>query len=297
MPPVSAIKCMEGLYEDEYDDEDYYEEENHDYEDEEHEDYDWAVEKIVDRKRMNGVVHYKVQWKGSTDKTWEPETRLDCVKLIHKFNLDRQVPLERPNDNLYKQMTTPKPKKVKKPKVQPVYNPYYVPYVSAHTPATDPGKPRGDRSASVVVNGLRVHYTPTPKAREFKNPGTIGSTTRVLLHGTKWTFASNIVGNGFRLPKTRSGHGIGAVRPHMFGKGVYLTSSMCKAGHFGDTVLVCEVTVGIYKTCMEADYDITLDTLRSAGSDSVYAPPGAGGNVYDEWVIFDPAQIKVLGYV
>jgi len=83
----------------------------------------------------------------------------------------------------------------------------------------------------------------------------------------------------------------------MFGKGVYLTSSLEKARHFGTAVLACEVTLGVSKLMSGAQQELTNDLLHQEGCHSVYAPPGCGGNVFDEYVIFNPRQALILGCV
>jgi len=45
------------------------------------------VEKIVDKKKVRSVVHYKVHWKGlgADRETWEPESDLTCQELIEEY--------------------------------------------------------------------------------------------------------------------------------------------------------------------------------------------------------------------
>ena len=45
---------------------------------------EYIVEKILDKKRMNGVIKYKVKWEGydESDCTWEPKENLENVLYL-----------------------------------------------------------------------------------------------------------------------------------------------------------------------------------------------------------------------
>jgi len=238
-------------------------------------DYDMVASKVLDKKRVAGVTMYKVEWKGAELNdplvSWVPFDELECHDLIMKFEAKRGPPPRK----------DPHPKKSKSTRT--CANPGAI--LCKGTSQQDTSKIENDPIIPTKDGGPKMRY---------KNA--FGPQVTRLFHGTKRSFAQEIVADGFHLPVVRSGHGLGLVRPHMFGKGIYFTSSLEKASHFGDTILVCDVLTGRHKVMDRASHGLTGEDLWGQRHDSVYAPPGCGGNVFDEWVVYHPGQIRVIGF-
>jgi len=283
-------------------------------------DDEWVCERVVNRKYVDGRAHYLIKWRNYYTPTWHAGAELDCKSMLREFDLHHQTNTrivrhaDQANPNrkvthqaVWAQDCTWKLPRVGGKRLTANRNSSSVSLARQLTNAVHRVKATCERapvtygcsrSRTVEVQGRQ--YTVDGVDRPVRGTGDpllFENNKLVLFHGTSSLFASSIMLSGFRLPKERSGHGVGAILPHMFGKGVYLTSSLEKARHFGTSVLACEVTLGASKVMNGAELELTKDSLKEEGFDSVYAPPGCGGNVFDEYVIFNPRQALILGCV
>ena len=64
--------------------------------DEEDEDNQYQVEAILDKRRMDGRIEYKVRWKGYglEDDSWRTEHNLDCEELVEEYEARRRAVVE-----------------------------------------------------------------------------------------------------------------------------------------------------------------------------------------------------------
>ena len=107
-------------------------------------------------------------------------------------------------------------------------------------------------------------------------------------HGTSSVAVEAIIKDGFLLPK---GGG-------MFGSGIYFATDASKSAQEMYTkgshmLLLCDVLLGKPLTVESAANDMNKSKLAQQNCDSLFAKRGTrekGGVLYDEFVVFDPAQ-------
>jgi hypothetical protein len=271
-------------------------------------------EAIQKRRCREGEVQYLVKWKGVPELTWEFEEDLECINLIKQYEKQLADSLKSKHESSSNGNAAARSKRAVwsvdcgKERLGGVrIPPGGASKLRLAAPRTQirAQAERGDivtsmaKSKSVVVGGsvFIVKSVPAHRPKACIHPMQ-DEYEEILFHGTRRSAADAICLTGFRCPKERSGNGLGAVRPHMFGKGIYFTSSREKASHFGDTIIACRVRLGRMHKPSDAELDLDGDKLWNVhGCDSVYASKGTGGNCFDEYIVFDPYQISVLGYL
>lgn len=143
-----------------------------------------------------------------------------------------------------------------------------------------------------TVTKIKEIINPTLKMKfEAAKTRCFGKYTALKFHGTGDEGIRNIPKGGFWDPEKHSKTG-------MFGKGIYFSTNSSKSGQYVYTkgtnkLLICEVLLGNSKVVQTSDNNLSLDTIRHEGYDSVYAPRDTkrlGGVMHDEFVIFDPDQ-------
>lgn len=142
----------------------------------------------------------------------------------------------------------------------------------------------------VHIPDERARYEASTRGKHFIAPA--------LFHGTNTAYIRHILRMGLKIPSTHANGG-------MFGKGVYFGDKAAKSETYLRRVrssaphmmLVCEVALGTIKEMRDED-----KSLREApkGYDSVMGKAGwtlhfggPGTLRYNEFVVYDPAQITV----
>uniref|UniRef100_A0A1A9Z626 Chromo domain-containing protein n=1 Tax=Glossina pallidipes TaxID=7398 RepID=A0A1A9Z626_GLOPL len=61
-------------------------------------DEEYEVEKIIGHKKVRGIFHFLMRWKGFTedDDTWEPEHALNCPAILEKYKKENRLNVPEP---------------------------------------------------------------------------------------------------------------------------------------------------------------------------------------------------------
>ena len=145
-------------------------------------------------------------------------------------------------------------------------------------------KPTVTKIEKLVNTELQIKFTEV-KLKLF-DPA---SPPQYLFHGTSSKAMVAILNNGFKLPE----------RAGMYGAGIYVATDSSKSQRYSSSsqLLLCQVLLGKVLTLKTADPNMNLQTLKTKGYDSVFAPRDTkhtGGVLNDEFVVFRPEQVLPL---
>ncbi|PAA79660.1 hypothetical protein BOX15_Mlig015454g1 [Macrostomum lignano] len=161
-------------------------------------------------------------------------------------------------------------------------------YVKIHDRVMRYIKP--EHKISVQVKSIERIVNPTLDGRLYNVYNELfkkNCSPELLIHGTSGSSAESIIKDGFRIGSKG-----------MFGAGVYFATDTTKSAQYCresgvKTLLLCEVVLGKTMLCKAPRHDLTLDSIRAAGYDSVFAKRNTkktGGVVNDEYIVYRPEQ-------
>uniref|UniRef100_A0A1I8G268 Poly [ADP-ribose] polymerase n=1 Tax=Macrostomum lignano TaxID=282301 RepID=A0A1I8G268_9PLAT len=161
-------------------------------------------------------------------------------------------------------------------------------YVKIHDRVMRYIKP--EHKISVQVKSIERIVNPTLDGRLYNVYNELfkkNCSPELLIHGTSGSSAESIIKDGFRIGSKG-----------MFGAGIYFATDTTKSAQYCresgvKTLLLCEVVLGKTMLCKAPRHDLTLDSIRAAGYDSVFAKRNTkktGGVVNDEYIVYRPEQ-------